>query len=308
MTTTTRPVVAVDRAGLREALEPIRAHGRSVALVPTMGALHAAHVALVRRAHELADAVVVSIFVNPLQFGPAEDFARYPRDLDADLAVCARESVDVVLAPSVETMYPVGEPLVRVHAGPIGDVLEGEARPGHFDGVLTVVAKLFGMVGPDVAVFGAKDAQQIALVRAMVRDLDIPVRVDALPTVRDADGLALSSRNRFLDDGGRAAALALPRALQAGTVAAADGAPTAAVVAATRTVLADEPGVAVDYVALVDPESFQPLASQAGGFDAGTGVDRDALLVVAARVGGTRLIDNAPVTMRPPVRVRGSAT
>jgi pantoate--beta-alanine ligase len=302
VTTAVRPVVAVDRAGLRAALDPIRAQGRSLALVPTMGALHAAHVALVRRAHELADAVAVSIFVNPLQFGPEEDFSRYPRDLDADLAVCARESVDLVLAPSVEAIYPGGEPLVRVHAGPMGDVLEGAARPGHFDGVLTVVAKLFGMMAPDVAVFGAKDAQQLALVRAMVRDLDIPVRVESLPTVRDTDGLALSSRNRFLDDSARAAALALPRALDAGTAAVARGAPADEVVAAARTVLVDEPGVAVDYVALVDPVSFQPV-----GRHDGTAGDRDALLVLAARVGGVRLIDNAPVGLREPARVRGSA-
>jgi pantoate--beta-alanine ligase len=304
VTTTVRPVVAVERSALRAVLDPLRAQGHSVALVPTMGALHAAHVALVRRAHELADVVAVSIFVNPLQFGPAEDFSRYPRDLDADLAVCAHESVDVVLAPSVETMFPTGDPLVRVHAGPLGDVLEGAARPGHFDGVLTVVAKLFGMVRPDVAVFGAKDAQQLALVRAMVRDLDIPVRVEALPTVRDDGGLALSSRNRYLDETGRAAALALPRALRAGAAAAGSGAPPDEVVRAARSVLADEPGVAVDYVALVDPETFEGLETSDVPKDADADADagdRDALLLLAARVGGTRLIDNELL------RLRGSA-
>jgi pantoate--beta-alanine ligase len=232
--------------------------------------------------------------------------------------VCARESVDVVLAPSVETMYPGGEPLVRVHAGPAGDVLEGAARPGHFDGVLTVVAKLFGLVRPDVALFGAKDAQQLALVRAMVRDLEIPVRVEALPTVRDDDGLALSSRNRYLDEDARASALALPRALGAGVAAAADGAPADAVVTAARTVLADEPGVAVDYVALVDPVSFEPVSSEPessepessepAGCEAGSDGERHVLLVLAARVGGTRLIDNAPVSIAGPARVRGSTT
>jgi pantoate--beta-alanine ligase len=288
VTTSRPPAVAVDRAGLRSALDPLRVDGRSVALVPTMGALHAAHVALVRRAHDLADLVAVSIFVNPLQFGAAEDLDRYPRDLDADLAVCTAESVDVVLAPSVAAMYPAGDPLVRVHAGPVGDVLEGAARPGHFDGVLTVVAKLFGLVRPDVAVFGAKDAQQLSLVRAMVRDLDMPLRVDALATVRDSDGLALSSRNRFLDDAGRAAALALPRALRAGVLAAADGAPADAVVTVARSVLADEPGVAVEYAELVDPVSFVAVRD----------ADRDALLVLAARVGGTRLLDNEPLRLR----------
>ncbi len=297
MSTTLRPVVAVDRAGLAAALDPLRASGRRVALVPTMGALHAAHVALVRRAHELADHVVLSIFVNPLQFAAGEDLDRYPRDLDADVALCAREGVDLVWAPSVAEVYPSGDPLVRVHAGPLGDLLEGSSRPGHFDGVLTVVAKLFGLVRPDVAVFGAKDAQQLVLVRAMVRDLDVHVQVEAVPTVRDDDGVALSSRNRFLDQPHRVAARALPRALDAAASTAAGGAPVGEVLTAARSVLADEPAVAVDYVELVDPSTFVSLVAPGGAAAA----DRDGLLVLAARVGGTRLIDNRLV------RLRGSA-
>jgi pantoate--beta-alanine ligase len=303
VTTAVRPQVAVDRAALAAALDPVRAQGRTVALVPTMGALHAAHVALVRRAHELADVVVVSIFVNPLQFGPGEDFASYPRDLDADLDVCAHEGVDVVLAPSVAAMYPGGEPSVRVHAGPTGDVLEGALRPGHFDGVLTVVAKLFNVVRPDVALFGAKDAQQLALVQAMVRDLDLPVRVEALPIVRAEDGLALSSRNRRLDAAGRASALALHRALLAGADAASRGGSAESVVEAAQATLAAEPGVAVDYVALVDPVSFAPVP-----FAPATPDSIDALLLVAAHVGGTRLIDNTAVRLAASSRPAGGAS
>jgi pantoate--beta-alanine ligase len=276
------PVVATDRAALAAVLGPVRAAGRSVALVPTMGALHDAHRVLVERAAALADVVVVSVFVNPLQFGPAEDFERYPRTLDEDVLLCARAGASVVFAPSVAQMYPAGEPQVRVSAGPMGDVLEGAARPGHFDGVLTVVAKLFGLVRPDVAVFGRKDAQQVALVQRMVADLDLPVRLDVVATVREDDGLAMSSRNRYLDAPARRAATALARAVAAGTASASGG--VDAVVGAARAVLDAEPGVDTDYVALVDPRTFDPRDVR----DAG-------LLVVAARVGGTRLIDNADV-------------
>jgi pantoate--beta-alanine ligase len=276
------PVPAVGLEACRAEAHRLRAGGRTLALVPTLGALHAGHAALVARAHEVADAVAVSIFVNPLQFGPAEDLERYPRTLDADLARCESAGVDLVFAPTVEGMYPGGEPLVRVAAGPMAERFEGAARPGHFDGVLTVVLKLFDVVGPDVALFGQKDAQQLTLVRQMVHDLNVPVRIEPVATVRDPDGLALSSRNAYLDPSARASALAIPRALAAAVAAAAGGA--AAVVAATRAVLDAEPGLALGYCALVDPADLS---------DVGPSFRGRGLLLVAARVGGTRLIDNA---------------
>jgi len=262
------PAVVSTRADLTAALEPLRARG-SVALVPTMGALHEGHRALVRRARDLADAVVVSVFVNPLQFGAGEDLDRYPRTLAADVEAIGEEKGDLGWAPGVADMYPDGEPLVRVDPGPVGAMLEGASRPGHFAGVLTVVARLFGAVRPEVAVFGEKDAQQLSLVRRMARDLDLGVRVESLPTVREADGLALSSRNSHLSAVEREAALAIPRALRSGSL---EGA---------RAVLAAEPRLAVDYCELVDPNTFRSV------------VGPDGLLVVAARSGATRLIDNA---------------
>ncbi len=251
-----------------------------VVVVPTMGALHEGHRSLIRLAKETAESVVVTVFVNPLQFGPAEDLGRYPRTLDADVAMCEEEGVSLVFAPAVEVMYPRPQ-LVQVCAGPMAERFEGAARPGHFDGVLTVVAKLFHVVRPDVAVFGQKDAQQLALVRRMVGDLALPVRVVAAPVVRDADGLATSSRNRYLGPVERERALALSRALHAAAHAAATGATAAGVVVAARAVFAAS-DVVPDYVALVDPETFEPL----------TDARDEALLVVAAKVGTTRLIDN----------------
>ncbi|HEY2576786.1 MAG TPA: pantoate--beta-alanine ligase [Streptosporangiaceae bacterium] len=270
----TRAELGAARTGLAE----------PVVLVPTMGALHAGHVALLRRARELAapsGSVAVSIFVNPLQFGPGEDFGRYPRALDADLAVCAAEGVALVFAPGRPDMYP-SEPLVTVDPGPVGQVLEGEFRPGFFGGVLTVVLKLFQLVRPGAAVFGQKDAQQLALIRQMAADLDLGVRIEPVPTVRDPDGLATSSRNAYLSAEERAAALAIPRAMAAGRDAV-DGGP-AAVLAAAKGAL----GVlAVDYLSLVDPGTFTPVDG------AHTGL---AILAVAARAGRTRLIDNVPLT------------
>lgn len=274
----------------------------TVALVPTMGALHEGHRALLRRAGQVADATVVSIFVNPLQFAPTEDLDRYPRTFDADLAMCADEGVQLVFAPARAQMYP-REPLVRIAAGPIGHRFEGASRPGHFDGVLTVVAKLFALVHPDIAVFGGKDAQQVALVRRMVADLDLPVRIEAVPIIRDDDGLALSSRNAYLSVPQRQAALALPRALRAAEDAQVNGAPLADIVEAARAVLVEADAVTIDYVDLVDPESFaslnpesfaslNPAAGNAGG-------PAEALLVIAARVGSTRLIDNTVMTLQP---------
>ena len=257
-----------------------------VVLAPTMGALHDGHARLLGAARTLAGprgSVIVSIFVNPLQFGPNEDLDRYPRTLDADLAICAREGADLVFAPAAAEMYPGGPPEVTVDPGPAGQRFEGEFRPGFFGGVLTVVLKLLHLTRPAVAVFGQKDAQQLALVRRMVTDLNLDVVIEPVPTVRDADGLATSSRNRYLSAADRAVALALPRALRAGQAEAGGGAD--AVLAAARAVLRAQPALAVDYVALVDPGTFGP---------AGTG---PALLVAAARAGTTRLIDNMALVL-----------
>ena len=250
----------------------------SVAFVPTMGALHEGHLALVRRAGELADTVVVSIFVNPLQFGEAEDLDHYPRELDADLELLPDDVL--VFAPPVDELYPDGESGTRVTAGAVGSMFEGASRPGHFDGMLTVVAKLLHIVRPEVVVFGQKDAQQVFLVRRMVRDLNVPVVVDVVETVRDADGLALSSRNRFLGTQERVAALALSRALAAAEASA--GSRKDALLA-SHNLLNDESGVDVDYVELVDPDTFLPVSDRYSG---------PVTAIVAARVGTTRLIDN----------------
>lgn len=278
--------VARTRDELEGALKVGRAPGRTLALVPTMGALHEGHLSLVRRARDLCDAVAVSIFVNPLQFGPGEDFERYPRSFEADLAACRAEGVALVFAPAPDVVYPES-PTVRVDAGPMGEVLEGVSRPGHFTGVLTVVAKLFNLLRPDVAVFGEKDAQQLALIRRMVRDLDVPVRVLAGPTVRESDGLAVSSRNVYLSAEERRHALALSRALRAGAAAAGEGGPDA-VRRTAHAVLAAEPGIELDYLALVAPETFAEVPPDHRG---------PAVLAVAAEVGRTRLIDNVSVTV-----------
>jgi pantoate--beta-alanine ligase len=263
-----------------------------VVLVPTMGALHQGHRVLLRQAREIAapnGCVVVSVFVNPLQFGPGEDFGSYPRALERDLDVCGEEGVAVVFAPDRAEMYPA-EPMIRVDPGPVGQLLEGSSRPGFFIGVLTVVLKLFQLIQPDVAVFGQKDAQQLALVRQMTADLDLGVEISAVPIVRDPDGLAISSRNTYLSREDRLTALALSRGLAAGAAAAAGG--PAAVLAAARAVLdqaaAADPPLALDYLALVDPVSFTGV---------GDGHRGQALLLVAAKVGTTRLIDNAPVLL-----------
>ncbi|MFS1298889.1 pantoate--beta-alanine ligase [Streptosporangium longisporum] len=255
----------------------------TLALVPTMGALHEGHRSLVRLARERADQVAVSIFVNPLQFGPAEDFSRYPRTFEADLEICRAEGVGIVFAPSAEEMYPPGRQ-VGVSAGAMGSIVEGEFRPGHLDGVLTVVLKLFNLVRPDVAVFGQKDAQQLAMIRRMVADLNVPVTVVGAPTVREPDGLALSSRNRYLSPRDRQVALALSRALTEGS---AEHAATR-VRRAARAVLDAEPSLALDYLVLVDPATFTEVGDDHAG---------EAILAVAARVGSTRLIDNVTLTL-----------
>ncbi|MGY1653137.1 pantoate--beta-alanine ligase [Geodermatophilus sp. SYSU D01119] len=283
MTTSTRPAVAETSAELRELVAGLPG---PVALVPTMGALHEGHRTLVRAARERAGSVVVSVFVNPTQFGPGEDLDRYPRTWDADLAALTEERADVVFHPPVEEVYPPGALGVTVDPGPLGSVLEGAVRPGHFAGVLTVVAKLFGLARPDLAFFGEKDYQQLTLVRAMVRELALPVEVVGVPTVREDDGMALSSRNRYLTPEERARAATLNRALRSGADAGPDGAD--AVLAAARAVLAGAPELVADYLALTDPD-LGP-APAAG----------PARLLLAARAGSTRLLDNTAVQLGEP--------
>jgi pantoate--beta-alanine ligase len=255
-----------------------------VAIVMTMGALHEGHAALVREARRRAASVIVTVFLNPLQFGPGEDLAKYPRTFDDDLALCTAEGVDLVFAPGPDVVYPDGSPGVLVSAGRLGDVLEGRSRPGHFDGVLTVVGKLLHLTRPDHALFGQKDAQQLLLIRRMVRDLDFGCEVVAVPTVREPDGLAMSSRNMYLTALDREVALTLSRALAAGEAAAPEGA--SAVRRAAREVLVREPLCLVDYLVLVHPETLEDVPEWYRG---------EALLAVAGRVGTTRLIDNLPL-------------
>jgi pantoate--beta-alanine ligase len=285
------PAVAHTRAELAGLLADARADGRTVGLVPTMGALHDGHTSLMRAAREriAGDAasgpLVVSIFVNPLQFGPGEDLERYPRTLEADLATCAREGVDIVFAPGVDDVYPGGEPQVTIRPGPLANLLEGRTRPGHFGGVLTVVAKLFGLVRPDVAVFGQKDYQQLTLVRRMVLDLDLGVEIVGAETVREPDGLALSSRNRYLDAEQRRQAAALSRVLRAAQESAAYGAASA--LAAARAELRAAQGVDLDYLVVTDPGLGELPADVPPG--------TEGRVLIAARVGSTRLIDNMPL-------------
>jgi pantoate--beta-alanine ligase len=279
----TAPAVAGTAAQLRELVAGLPG---PVALVPTMGALHEGHRTLVRAARERAGSVVVSVFVNPTQFGPGEDLDRYPRTWDADLAALTDEGADAVFHPPVDEVHPPGALGVTVDPGPLGGVLEGALRPGHFAGVLTVVAKLFGLARPDLAFFGEKDYQQLVLVRAMVRELALPVEVVGVPTVREDDGLALSSRNRFLAPEERARAAVLNRALRAGEDAGPRGAE--AVLAAARGVLAEAPGLVPDYLELTDPHLGPAPA------------DGPARLLLAARAGTTRLIDNTAVQLGEP--------
>jgi pantoate--beta-alanine ligase len=256
----------------------------TVALVPTMGALHDGHVQLMKHARPLADTLVASIFVNPTQFAPGEDFDSYPRTFGADLERCDEAGVEVVFAPEVETMYPNGlDGGVGIDPGPLGTILEGASRPTHFAGVLRVVAKLFGLVRPDVGVFGEKDYQQLVLIRQMASELRLGLDVVGCPTVREADGLALSSRNQYLSDVERQQATALSRALRVGAAAGDQGAE--AVLAAAHAVLDDAPGVDLDYLALTSPDLGDPVPGH------------DARLLTAARVGTTRLIDNVSLTL-----------
>jgi pantoate--beta-alanine ligase len=280
--------------------------GTSQGLVPTMGALHEGHAALARAAVEQNDVVVATIFVNPLQFGDAVDLDRYPRTLDADLALLEAEGVDLVFAPSVDEVYPGGEPLVRITSGRLGEKWEGASRPGHFDGALTVVAKLlhYGMPAAGLpgggatgaalpayrAYFGQKDAQQLALVRRMVSDLDFPVEIVGVPTVRAVDGLALSSRNRFLSDEEREAALVLSRALRLLEERARARQPLD--LESAQAMVESQPLVALDYFDVVDPGTLEPLAENCRE----TPFRGEALALIAAKVGPVRLIDNAPLS------------
>jgi len=275
----TRAELGAARAGLGDG---------DVGVVMTMGALHEGHATLIRQARARARHVIVTIFLNPLQFGPREDLARYPRTNEADLQICRREGVDLVFMPTPGVVYPDGDPGIRVSAGPLGNVLEGQARPGHFDGVLTVVGKMLHLTGADQAYFGQKDAQQLLLIRRMASDLDFPVEVISVATARETDGLALSSRNMYLAESDRETALCLSRALRAGADAAVEG--PSAVRRAARAVLVKEPLALIDYLVLVDPSTLEDVPEWYRG---------EALLAVAGRVGTTRLIDNVPVNVGP---------
>lgn len=273
-------MVVRTKAEVRRAVAGMRP--QRIALVPTMGYLHEGHLSLVDRARELADRVVLSIFVNPLQFGPQEDLDRYPRDLERDVELAMGRGVDLIFAPDVQEMYPGGEPIVRVVPGRLGDTLCGAYRPGHFEGVLTVVAKLFGIVRPDVAVFGQKDFQQAVLIRRMVADLDLGIEIDVAPIVREPDGLAMSSRNVYLSPEERESALGLYRGLTRAAEAFAAGERDVERLRRLVHEELDRPGVRVQYVEVVDPETLQPTQLASPG----------NVLAVAAFVGQTRLIDN----------------
>ena len=275
-------------AEARKACDAARSAGRSVGFVPTMGAFHEGHLSLIRRSLGERDTVAVSIFVNPLQFGPGEDLARYPRDEDRDLATAEELGVDLVFAPSVDEMYPGGEPEVTVDPGPLGDRLEGASRPGHFRGVATVVAKLFHVIGASRSYFGEKDAQQLAVIRRMVLDLAYPVEVVGCPIVREPGGLAMSSRNAYLTPEQRDAAGCLFLALSEAAQMARSGERDAAkLVAAMAREIGATPEAGLDYAAVVDEEAFQEVRV----------ITRPARAVVAARFGATRLIDNLLLPM-----------
>ncbi len=291
--TETRPVVAETRAELAQAYAG-GARDQKRAVVMTMGALHEGHAELIRVAQEMispAGHLTVTIFVNPLQFGANEDLDEYPRTHEADLASCASLGVDLVFAPTTDVIYPDGDPLVTIDPGPLGDVLEGAARPGHFSGVLTVVCKLLNLTAPDLAMFGEKDYQQLTLVRQMVHDLDLPVTIIGVPTVRADDSLALSSRNKYLDTESRAAALVIPAAIRVAQDRAAAGDAEVAVLAAANAVLAVS-GVDVEYLVATDP-AMGPAPDHG-----------EARVIIAAYVAGTRLLDNGRIDLR--ARARGS--
>jgi pantoate--beta-alanine ligase len=276
------PVVVHTRADLAKVRADLPG---PVGVVMTMGALHEGHAALMRSAHTECASVVVSVFVNPLQFGADEDLDRYPRTLEADLALCAAEGVDVVFAPPGDEVYPDGEPQVRLDAGPLGERLEGASRPGHFNGMLTVVNKLLNLTQPDRAYFGEKDFQQLVLVRRMVADLNLPVQIVEVPIVRDADGLALSSRNRYLTIEQRRAAAAIPAAVAAAAAQVRAGGDRRSVAAAARARIEAEPLLRLDRLDLVDAETLTAAMPR-----------KPARLLIAVFAGTTRLIDNIDVS------------
>ncbi|HET9480789.1 MAG TPA: pantoate--beta-alanine ligase [Candidatus Polarisedimenticolia bacterium] len=280
-----------DPERMRERSRAARAAGRTVGLVPTMGFLHEGHASLILKAREECGFVVVSIFVNPAQFGPGEDFERYPRDIDHDLSVLERTGADVMFSPEASRMYrrENGGHRTWVTVEGLADRLCGAARPGHFRGVATVVTKLLHIVEPDAVYFGQKDAQQAILIRAMARDLDMAARVVVCPTVRERDGLAMSSRNKYLSPAEREAAPVIHRALQAASDAAAEGASGTGVADRARIVLAGEPMFSVDYLELVSTTDLKPIEP---------GFSGEALLAVAGRIGNTRLIDNLVIAVK----------
>lgn len=282
----TAPVVTRTRSELAAARAELT--GGDVAVVMTMGALHEGHARLIRTARQQAAHVLVTVFLNPLQFGPKEDLSRYPRTFDADLEICTREGVDLVFAPTPDVVYPGGDPGVRISAGPLGDVLEGQSRPGHFDGMLTVVGKLMHLTRGDLFFYGQKDAQQLLLIRRMVQDVDFHATIVSVPTVREKDGLAMSSRNTYLSSSDRETARSLSAALWAGAARAEEG--PSAIRRAAREVVTAEPLALVDYLVLVHPTTLEDVPEWFRG---------EALLAVAARVGPTRLIDNTPVLVGP---------
>ena len=276
------------KAEIRSAVSEARREGKTVGFVPTMGALHEGHLSLVRAACARTAFVVVSIFVNPTQFAPGEDYERYPRDLDRDCARLAAESVEIVFAPTPEVMYG-SDPHVTVEPGELAERWEGELRPGHFRGVATIVTKLLNTVRPDLAFFGEKDYQQLLVIEKLVADLDLGVGVVRVPTSREADGLALSSRNTYLSAAERAQALGIPEALEAAVEAAAWGETDADVLRRVMREAAEERGVALDYADLVDPATLEPLDT----------LSAPARALIAGRVGTTRLIDNSEVVPVP---------
>ena len=269
-------------AELRNAIAGAPQNAARIGFVPTMGALHSGHLSLVERARAECDLVVMSIFVNPLQFGPTEDFTRYPRPIEEDERLATQSGVDILFTPGADDMYPDGR-MITVTAGEHGKKWEGAVRPGHFDGVLTVVAKLFNVVQPDISVFGRKDLQQAALVKSLVRDLDFPITIVIAPTVREADGLALSSRNRYLSEVDRGHALSLIRSLRAVSASFDSGVSDARELeSAGRDVIDAVPQISLDYLAVVNPDTMEQ-ETRAG---------RGSAAIIAARVGSTRLIDN----------------
>lgn len=275
---------------LRQAISTARAGGKRVGFVPTMGALHRGHLSLVAAAKRECDCVVVSIFVNPTQFGPGEDFEKYPRPLEADTKQLAKEAVDIVFTPNKETMYPAGAVTWVEVEGPLTESLEAAHRQQHFRGVTTVVATLFHVVGPDVAYFGQKDYQQSVIIRRMTDDLRFPINIQVCPTVRDPDGLALSSRNQYLDEAQRQQALALSKGLFAARQLFDSGERSAkGLRSAVKSVFAEHPDVEIDYIEVVQPDSLAPIEGQIG---------EQAAVLVAARVGKTRLIDNLTLTAK----------